>query len=195
MVVVGVVRLKKLRGAIRVSLLFGSIFLLLQKFLTWSNYVLDFECERRFVMEKVFDYSVWTYSLYLLLSLGLTVWVGRTLFRHGRVFVIDACRQNEPLADAVNRLLVVGFYLVNIGFVTLALKYGTAATSTKTAFEFVSTKVGLVLVVLGGMHFFNLYLLTRVRRRGLAAERRAQDAELHDRLLDEVPPISADGLV
>jgi hypothetical protein len=64
-------------------------------------------------------------------------------------------------------LLVVGFYLINIGFVTLALKYGDKATNPQTAVEILSSKVGLVLVVLGFMHFFNLYVFSRMRRRGL----------------------------
>jgi hypothetical protein len=65
----------------------------------------------------------------------------------------------------VNQLLVVGFYLINIGYVTLALKYGERPTDSAQAIEVLSTKVGLVLLVLGGMHFFNLYIFSKVRRR------------------------------
>jgi hypothetical protein len=65
----------------------------------------------------------------------------------------------------VNHLLVVGFYLVNIGFVTLALKYGDKATNAQTGLEILSTKVGMVLVVLGFMHFFNLFVFSKMRRR------------------------------
>ena len=64
-------------------------------------------------------------------------------------------------------LLVVGFYLINIGYVTLALKYGVRAASLQEGLEILSTKVGLVLLVLGLMHFFNLFVFTRMRRRAL----------------------------
>src|SRR5215471_15403045 len=110
---------------------------------------------------------IWTYSLYLVVSLGLTVWVARTLHKNGRVFLVDSFLGNEGLADSVNHLLVVGFYLVNIGFVSLALKYGDKAVNAQSALEILSTKVGLVLLVLGGMHFFNLYVFSKLRRRGL----------------------------
>ena len=112
-------------------------------------------------------YVVYTYLAYLVLSVGITVWVARTLFKGGRVFLVDAFRNNEALADSVNRLLVVGFYLVNIGYVTLALKYGDKPDTLAEAIEFTSTKVGLVLVVLGAMHFLNLYLFSRMRKSGL----------------------------
>src|SRR5437867_1924270 len=109
--------------------------------------------------------TVWTYLAYLAISVALTIWVARTLHKNGRIFLVDSFLGNEPLADSVNHLLVVGFYLVNIGFVTLALKYGDKATDAQTALEILSSKVGLVLVVLGVMHFFNLYVFAKLRRR------------------------------
>lgn len=112
-------------------------------------------------------YTEWTYGLYIVISIALTVWVARTLHTNGRVFLVDAFAGNEQIADSVNHLLVVGFYLMNVGYVTLALKYGTKPTGLREAIEFLSTKVGLVLVVLGAMHFFNLFVFSRMRRRGL----------------------------
>src|ERR1700675_3650071 len=108
-----------------------------------------------------------TYLLYLAISIALTVWVARTLHRNGRIFLVDVFHGNEPLADSVNHLLVVGFYLINIGYVSLALKYGDKAADLPTAIEIMSTKVGMVLIVLGVMHFFNLYIFSRMRRRGM----------------------------
>ena len=97
----------------------------------------------------------------------LTVWVARTLHKNGRIFLVDSFLGNENLADSVNHLLVVGFYLINIGYVTLALRYGAAAQNAQQAVEQLSTKVGLVLLVLGTMHFFNLAIFSKMRRRSL----------------------------
>lgn len=77
------------------------------------------------------DLTVVAYVIYLVISIGLTIWVARTLTRNGRVFIADVLQGNEKLADAVNHLLVVGFYLVNIGFVTLYLR--SAETITEAA--------------------------------------------------------------
>src|SRR5437763_16632792 len=107
--------------------------------------------------------TVWMYLAYLAISVALTVWVARTLHKNGRIFLVDSFLGNEGLADSVNHLLVVGFYLINIGFVTLALKYGDKATDAQTALEILSSKVGLVLVVLGVMHVFNLFVFTQLR--------------------------------
>ena len=112
-------------------------------------------------------FTVWAYLIYAAASVALTVWVARTLHRNGRIFLVDAFHANEPLADSVNHLLVVGFYLINIGYVALALKYGEKPRDLQSAIEFFSTKIGLVLMVLGGMHFMNLAVFSRLRRRAL----------------------------
>jgi hypothetical protein len=94
------------------------------------------------------------YMLYLLISLAITLWVGRSLHRNGRVFLVENFKGNEALADSVNHLLLVGFYLVNIGFICLALKYGDKPVNLEQGIEFLSTKIGLVVFILGLMHFF-----------------------------------------
>jgi len=110
-------------------------------------------------------YIVGCYLTYLLISMSVTIWVARTLHNNGRVFLVDAFHGNAELADSVNHLLVVGFYLINIGYVTLALKtYGNLSTM-REAIELVSDKIGIVLLVLGGMHFFNLFVFSRIRKR------------------------------
>ena len=110
---------------------------------------------------------VWTYLSYLTLSLVLTIWVARTLHKNGRIFLVDSFDGNEPLADSVNHLLVVGFYLINIGYVTLALKEANAPVDMRGILELLSSKVGVVLLVLGGMHFFNLLVFSKMRRRAM----------------------------
>jgi len=105
-----------------------------------------------------------TYLLYLVFSLAITFWVGHTLFTNGRVFLIEIFEGNVSLADSVNRLMIVGYYLVNAAFVTLALKTTERATDVVSVVEILSSKVGLVMLVLGIWHFFNLFVFRCVRR-------------------------------
>jgi hypothetical protein len=112
--------------------------------------------------------TVTTYGLYLALSLPLTVWVARTLHQNGRIFLVDCFHGNEPLADSVNRLLVVGFYLVNFGFVSMYLRLADEVVAARGVMEALSGKLGVVLLVLGAMHFFNLLIFTRLRRRAVS---------------------------
>jgi hypothetical protein len=105
---------------------------------------------------------------YLALSVAITIFVGRTLHRHGRPFLIDVFRGDETLADAVNHLLLVGFYLLNIGLATWGVRYGGTATTLRESIDLVSTKIGWVLAILGVMHFTNAVVLCGIRRWKLA---------------------------
>jgi hypothetical protein len=106
------------------------------------------------------------YTSYLAISIALTIWVARTLYRSGRVFLLDAFHGNTDLADSVNHLLVVGFYLINVGYIALALKTTSALATFREAIELESTKIGVVLLILGAMHFFNILVLAKMRKRG-----------------------------
>jgi hypothetical protein len=103
------------------------------------------------------------YGVYLLLSLGITIWVGRTLFRSGRPFLVEAFHGNETMADSVNNLLIIGFYLVNVGFMLLFLSSKQHPATGIDVVEHLSKSVGVVVVVLGVMHFINLAVLNALR--------------------------------
>lgn len=112
--------------------------------------------------------TVIAYLMYLPAAATLTVWVARTLHKNGRVFLLQAFHGRADMADSVNHLLVVGFYLINLGFIATALRYGEKPRDIQELIEFLSTKLGLVMVVLGGMHFFNMFNFDKMRRKGQA---------------------------
>jgi hypothetical protein len=104
-----------------------------------------------------------SYFLYIGISLLFTIWVGHTLHSKGRIFLLQNFRDNEALADSINHLLLVGFYLVNLGFILLTLKYGEKPFTGPQMVEFLSTKIGFVVVVLGVMHLINMVSLVKFR--------------------------------
>jgi hypothetical protein len=111
------------------------------------------------------DWTVGTYVVYLVVAVPLTIWVASTLSRNGRVFLEDVFSGNDALANAVNRLLVVGFYLLNLGFVSLYLRIGTPVLDLRGLFEELSVKIGVVTITLGLVHFLNVYVFNAIRRR------------------------------
>lgn len=111
------------------------------------------------------DWIAASYLTYLAVTVPLTIWVASTLSRNGRVFLVDVFEDNTGLADAINKLLVVGFYLLNVGFVLLYLRTGSLVSDLSSLMEVVSVKVGVVMVVLGLIHFTNVYVFNSIRRR------------------------------
>ncbi|MFT6857304.1 MAG: hypothetical protein ACJA0X_003292 [Cyclobacteriaceae bacterium] len=111
------------------------------------------------------NYFIITYALYTLLTIALTFWVAKTLFENGRIFLVDIFHGNEALADSVNKLLVVGFYLINIGYAVFTLKIIGEIPDVQAVIETLSIKIGGIILILGAMHFFNLFVFFRLRNR------------------------------
>jgi hypothetical protein len=104
------------------------------------------------------------YLIYIAASIALTVWVGDTLYRNGRPFLVNVFKE-DGLADSVNHLLVVGFYLVNFGAAAILINTGGTPPSVPDMLKQTVTRIGVVLLVLGFMHFNNLMVLRAIRRR------------------------------
>ena len=114
------------------------------------------------------NYLVPIYVIYSVVSVGLVVWLAHTLFRNGEVFLEDVFEDNPRLAKAVNHLLVVGFYMANLGYAALLLQ-SNAAPDGVTAVELLVNKLGVLLVSLAVLHFANMYVFYRIRRRATAS--------------------------
>ena len=103
------------------------------------------------------------YFIYIGASVLLTVWVGDTLHRNGRPCLVSVFKE-DGLADSVNRLLVIGFYLVNFGAAAILINTGGVPGSVADMLKQTVTRIGVVLLVLGFMHFKNLLVLHIIRR-------------------------------
>ncbi len=121
---------------------------------------------------------VQTYGTYLFISIALTIWVARTLFKNGKVFLVEVFG-DEDLAESVNHLLVVGFYLLNLGFVSLNLAIEGPIKDLRMSIESLSTKLGFVILVLGGLHILNLIVFSIIRGSHLSASKRERWMEMH----------------
>jgi len=113
---------------------------------------------------------VLTYLIYLPVVIGLTLYVARTLFRNGRVFMLDIFKGKADIADATNRLFEVGFYLINIGFALRIMRVNNhwgadAYDTTQELVEVLAGKIGGFAIYLGVMLFLNMWLFFRGRRK------------------------------
>jgi hypothetical protein len=112
------------------------------------------------------NYVVLTYSIYLPVTILLTIWVANTLLRNGRAFLFDIFHKEKTLSDSVSNLLNVGVYLISLGFAFLALRlsYSDEVQSIQSVIEVLSSKLGGFIILLGLILFTNLLLLLAIRK-------------------------------
>ena len=102
------------------------------------------------------------YAVYIVCSVFITVYVSRTLSKNGLAFLIAGFKGNVTLAESTNHLLVVGFYLVNLGFVLMRMQTNVLIDTLEQLIVYQASGLGLVLLVLGLAHFFNMYVIHRI---------------------------------
>jgi hypothetical protein len=111
------------------------------------------------------------YAAYLAVSIGLTVIVAAALSRSGRVYLAGVFGGDEGMAVAVNRMMVVGFCLLSLGYAALTMRTSGDIHGAGEALGVLSVKVGEELLVLGALHLVNMMIFTRLRRRQEAGGR------------------------
>ncbi len=107
--------------------------------------------------------TVTVHIVYAAVSVVLTIWLARTLHRHGTSFLRDVFPDREELADSINHLLVTGFYMLNLGY-ALVIVRGVEAGSTAEVAATLTNRLGVLLLSLGVIHFVNLIVIWKFRR-------------------------------
>lgn len=105
------------------------------------------------------------YLLYLAVSTGICLWAGHVLFKNGRVFLEDIFHGQKALAEAVDNMLLVGYYLLNIGYAVYSMMITSQLENYRQMMEVLSRKLGFILLLLGVMHFLNMWVLYKLRNR------------------------------
>lgn len=107
-------------------------------------------------------YAIGVYLVYAVIAIGLTIWLARTLFASGQVFLDDVFEGKAGLAQAVNRLLVTGFYMLNLGYALYIIR-SESGLDAFGAVEFLVNRLAILLVTLGAIHFVNVFVFWRIR--------------------------------
>jgi len=107
-----------------------------------------------------------TFLLYVIFATSTTVFVGWVLYKNGAVFLRRIFQSIPHVVEPVNKLLLLGFYLINIGFVLVFFtQQSTAIQTALDVLDFLSCKLGTVYLILGGMHLFNLLIFMVIEKR------------------------------
>lgn len=130
-------------------------------------------------------FTTTAYIVYILASVFITIFVSGTLSKNGKVYLVDGFDGDTELADSVNHMLVVGFYLLNLGFVLLRMRTGVEIDSVEELVVYLSSGLGFVLFALGIAHFFNMYVIHKFRKGHVTSANNRVSNELVRNVKDE----------
>jgi hypothetical protein len=110
------------------------------------------------------NYNILAYIIFLTLIIFIIVYVGRYFYSNGRIFIIALFNGNSTMADYINELLLIGYYLFNIGYAFLKLRQWEKVNNLETLFSSLATSIGVLIFILALVHYFNMlviYLLSK----------------------------------
>ena len=100
--------------------------------------------------------NISAYITFMALMVFIIVYVGRYFYTHGRVFIIALLKGNVSLADSINRLLLVGYYLLNIGYTFLRLRQWTKISTVEAWCSSLALNMGTLTLILALLHYGNM---------------------------------------
>ena len=97
-----------------------------------------------------------SYLLYLSVILVVTIHVGWQLYTHGEVYLLKIFEKSQHLVQPINKMLLLGYYLVNIGFAIYSISQWEKMFNLAQMLGYVSERVAYIVLTLSVMHYMNM---------------------------------------
>ena len=104
-----------------------------------------------------------SYAIYFLITVPIIVLVGWKCFTVGKTYLLDLFTDIN-ICNSINRILLIGYYLMNIGYVTFSLSEGLKTETSELFIVSIFTKIAKTLLLIAIMHYINVFLLTNFRK-------------------------------
>lgn len=106
------------------------------------------------------NYNIIGYLIFFIIIVFIVVAVGKICYQNGNVFVAELIPNHLNLCKQINKVLLVGYYLVNIGYASLTLSGWETINSVLQMVELIAIKVSTIVCILSILHYLNIIILT-----------------------------------
>ena len=107
-------------------------------------------------------YNILSYFLYFFITIPTIIFVGWKCFTIGKIYLLDLLKDYR-MCNAVNKILLAGYYLLNIGYIAISISFWENANTLEVLLEVVFTKIAIILIVISLLHYFNIATLYFLR--------------------------------
>ena len=105
------------------------------------------------------NYNILSYAVYGCITAFIIYYVGKLFHQNGRVFILRLFNGNEPLTDTTNNILLLAYYLFNLGYAIAQLSFWERVQAIDSVISSVCSKTGLLVLILAVTHYFNMLLI------------------------------------
>lgn len=101
------------------------------------------------------------YCIFLAIVVYIIVVIGRICYRNGNVYVLSLMPGHEDLCIRINRMLLIGYYLINIGYAATTLIRWRTITTYAQLVDMTASALAIIICMLAVLHYLNIYILTK----------------------------------
>jgi vacuolar-type H+-ATPase subunit I/STV1 len=110
-------------------------------------------------METNTSLNILSYLIYISLTTVITFIVGNSLHKTGKVFLSHLFTKELDVMLTVNNILLIGYYLLNIGFALYTMNNWDKITTVSQLIQDTGYHISIILMTLGIIHYFNITAL------------------------------------
>jgi len=101
------------------------------------------------------------YLVYLCITSIVVVRVGKTCYTNGNIYVSQLIPEHEDICKKTNNVLLVGYYLLNLGYCATTLISWEQILSVDQMVEVISIKTASIITLISILHYINIFLITK----------------------------------
>jgi len=105
------------------------------------------------------------YIIYLFITYFITVRTGLLFYRNGRVYILNLLQGEEQLTYFINKMLLTGYYLLNLGYVAVMIRFWKTITSFTELIASIASMTGKIMLTLAIIHFINMAVIYFISKR------------------------------
>ncbi len=108
----------------------------------------------------IMNLNLIAYLVYGLIILPVIIFVGRSCHLNGKPFIMHFAKDQKSIGNSISHLLLIGYYLVNIGFTIYIVSKWKQLGSNQETLESICIHIGAILLILAVLHYLNIIGIT-----------------------------------
>ncbi|MES2240951.1 MAG: hypothetical protein V4497_11905 [Bacteroidota bacterium] len=101
------------------------------------------------------------YFIYLSMTIFIIIKVGKKCHQNGKIYVSSLIPNEVEMCHKINNVLLLGYYLLNIGYCSMTLISWEKIISLQQLLETIAFKAAIIICIISILHYFNLFILTK----------------------------------
>jgi hypothetical protein len=105
--------------------------------------------------------NIIAYAIYLSITIFIILRVGKICYKNGNIYVAELIPNHADICQKINQILLLGYYLLNIGYCAMTLISWQKIISLTQLTEIICFKTAVIIFIISVLHYLNIIIITK----------------------------------